>query len=496
VESRRVRSDDRQDVESRRVRSDDRQDVESRRDSSGSVAVAGVVDRGPAVDRPLPPSPSRDFLSSHAVASCTVAGDSSEPGTDAAVQELFYRHDRVPLVYWRQLSGAKTAVLLTGAVAVLSFVTGLSHLSQGTALTFDGPLAPLVPAGSGVVRLAGVLLGFAHAVVTVGLQRRKRLAWYGAVVTLPLAALLPLVTAEPTDVLLFFVPLVALPLVVRNRSTFDRSLDLSPLQIAALTSFVGVQVYGTVGTYVLQEQYNGIETWTDAFYYIVVTGTTVGYGDATPASADAKLFTLSVLIFGTAAFTVAFGSLIVPAIESRMTAAFGHMTASELTLLEDHVLVLGHGDFTEPLLDELEETTDVVVVTPDTDEASALANRDVNVLTGDPTDEEVLLDAGIESASGVVAATHDDARDALAILAARRANPDVRVVAAASDQRHVEKLRDVGADTVISPTVIGGRLLGRSIAGETDPLVDEWSDEAAGPDDESDSDSGDAPPDA
>ena len=406
-----------------------------------------------------------------------MASDSPE-ASDSALQELFYRQEQVPLVYWQQLSGAKTAVLLTGTVAVLSFVTGLSHLSQGASLTFDGPLAPLVPpAAGGVVRLAGVVLGFLLAGVAAGLQLRKRLAWYAATWLLPLAALLPLVTAEATDVLLFFVPLVALPLVVRNRSAFDRSLDLSPLQIAALTAFLAVQVYGTVGSYVLRNEYAGIETWTDAFYYIVVTGTTVGYGDATPTSEGAKLFTLSVLIFGTAAFTVAFGSLIVPALESRMTAAFGHMTASELTLLEDHVLVLGYGDFTEPLLDELEGTTDVVVVTPDTEHASALNDRNVNVLTADPTDEDALLDAGIAAASGVVAATHDDARDALAILAARRANPDVRVVAAASNPRHVEKLRDVGADTVISPTVIGGRLLGRSVSGQSDPLLDAVADD-------------------
>jgi voltage-gated potassium channel len=146
------------------------------------------------------------------------------------------------------------------------------------------------------------------------------------------------------------------------------------------------------------------------------------------------------------------------------------MTASELTLLEDHVLVLGNGELTEPLLDELDATTDVVVVTPDADAASALDERDVNVLTADPTDEGPLLDARIDAARGVVVATDDDARDALAVVAARQANPDVRIVAAATDQKHADKLEAVGADTVISPAVIGGRLLGRSVLGEADAL--------------------------
>jgi voltage-gated potassium channel len=403
---------------------------------------------------------------------------------DAALRELFSHGERVPLVYWRRFSGAKTTVIATGAVGILAFITGLSHLSQG-AVVFDGPLAVVIPPGwTGRVTFSGVLLGFLLGGIAAGMQRRYRLAWWGAVVGLSLAMSLPLVTAEATDVLLFVAALATLPLVVRNRAQFDRSIDLSPFQIAALTTLVAVQVYGTIGAYVLREDYTGIETWTDAFYYIVVTGTTVGYGDATPTSQDAKLFTLSVLVVGTAAFGAAFGSFIVPALETRLTAAFGTMTASELTLLEDHVVVLGSGDLTEPLLDEL-DGEDVVVITLDTEAATALRDRDVSVLTDDPTDTEALLDARVDAARGVVAATDDDAENTLAIIAARQTNPDVRIVAAATDQRHVDKLEGVGADAVISPAVIGGRLLGRSVVGEADPLLSD----TAEADDAADTDS-------
>jgi voltage-gated potassium channel len=401
----------------------------------------------------------------------TVASDTPDTQMDSALRELFYRSDRVPFVYWRRFSGARTTVLLIGSVAVLAFVTGLSHLSQGTG-TFDGPLRPFLPSDlSDVVLFSGVLLGFLLGTVAVGLHYRKRLAWYGAVCVLPLSLLLPLGTAEPTDVLLFLLTLVTLPLVVRNRHSFDQRFELSSLQITALASFLAVQIYGTVGVYVMRKDYTGIETWIDAFYYIVVTGTTVGYGDATPETQGAKLFTLSVLIIGTATFGAVFGSLLVPALESRLTAAFGTMTASELALLEDHVLILGYGELTEPLLDELTATTDVVVVTPDTDTASSLGDRDINVLTADPTDEHALLDAGIETASGVVAATSDDAQDTLAVLAARQANPDIRVVAAATNHRHVDKFERIGVDEVISPAVIVGRRLGRSVTGD-DSLSD------------------------
>ena len=413
-----------------------------------------------------------------------VANDPSETPMDAALQELFYRSDRVPFVYWREYTGTDTTVLLTGAVAVLAFVTGLSHFSQGD-LAFDGPLAPLLPAEwTTVVPFGAVLGAFVLGGLAVGLRRRLRIAWYGTVIVLPLVVVLPLVTAEPTDVLLFVLSLGTFPLVVRNRTAFDQSLDLSPFQTAAIVAFVAGQVYGTVGAYRLRADYAGIETWTDAFYYIVVTGTTVGYGDATPTSQGAKLFTLSAIVISTGTFAVASGSLIVPAIESRVSAAFGTMTASELALMEDHVVVLGYGDLTEPLVDELVTTTDVVVVTADADTASALDEEDVNVLTADPTNEDALRDARIDAASGVVAATADDAQDTLAVLAAREANPDLRIVAAATDHGHVGKLERVGADEVISPSVIVGRQLGQSVLGDAEASTAETETGGTNDDDE------------
>ncbi|MDG5774884.1 NAD-binding protein [Haloarculaceae archaeon H-GB2-1] len=399
-----------------------------------------------------------------------MAGDVPGPDSDSALDEMFYRTERVQFVYWRQFSGAKTTVMLTTAIAVLAFVTGLSDLSQAT-VELNGPLATFLPGPSDAVRLYGVFFAFIVGGLTVGLQRRVRLAWYGTVVALPMIALLPLLTADSTDIPLLLATMVAFPLVVYNRGKFDKPIDLSPFQTAALTAFVAVQIYGTLGTYAMRDRYTGIASVTDAFYYIIVTGTTVGYGDATPTDPLTKLFTVSVIVLGTGSFTLASGSLLIPALESRISAAFGNMTASELTLLEDHVLVLGYSELTEPLIDVLAPATDVVVVTPDAESASELTEFDVNVLTDDPTDEETLLDARVDTAKGVVVAGDDDAQDVLMILAARQANPDVRIVAAANDQKHVDKLEGVGADTVISPTLIGGQMLGQSILDEDDDPV-------------------------
>ncbi len=414
--------------------------------------------------------------------------DEGKGTSEPVLDEVFYPAERVPFVEWKELSGAKPAVLLTGAAAVLAFVTGLSNLGREAPM-LEGPLSVVLTVPPAFVQFGGVIFAFALGVVTFGLGRRKRLAWWGAIAVLPALAVLPLVTLQPTDVPLFLLTLVTYPLLLVNRSRFDETIDLSPLQIASLSSIVAVVLYGTIGTYGLRDQFLELETWSDAVYYVLVTIATVGYGDITPVTAQARWFSLSVIVFGTGAFTVAVGALIGPAIESRMTKAFGVMTASDLTLFEDHVVVLGYGDVTEPLLEELAGETEVVVVTPDQATVSALQDGEdgPHLLTGDPTDESVLEDARVDTARGVVVGSNDDARDALAVLATRNVAPDVRTVAAATDRKHVEKLRSVGADEVIDPRTIGGQLLGQSVLGgeSTDTLLDGT--------DTSDADSGEEP---
>ena len=119
----------------------------------------------------------------------------------------------------------------------------------------------------------------------------------------------------------------------------------------------------------------------------------------------------------TASFALALGSLLGPVIEARLTNALGTMTDSQLEALDYHVIVLGYGDLTEPILDELgdrndrSERTPFVVVTPETP-AAELRETDRSVLVGNPSDDEPLRRAGIERARAVVAATESDAKDA------------------------------------------------------------------------------------
>ncbi|TKX77695.1 potassium channel protein [Halorubrum sp. SD626R] len=357
----------------------------------------------------------------------------------------------------------RASIALTFAVALLSILAGLAQIGG---LGVDGPLARHVPA---VIRqtvgFTGTITGFAMLGSGFALRSGYRVGWYSTAVLLPLTAVQGLMQASVLSFPLVALSVLSVPALVINRGRFDRPYSPSPTQLAAGAALVSAVAYGTVGSYALRDDFEGIETIVDAFYFTVVTASTVGYGDvhpgAGPESDIAQLFVLSSLVMNVAAFAVALGVLLTPAIEAQLSKALGKMTDKQIDLLDDHVLVLGYGDLTEPILEELTERGGVefAVVTTDETAARRLSDRDIPVSTADPSDVEPLERVNISGARAVVVATEDDARDALAILTARQLNPEIRIVAAATQRENVNKLRRAGADQVISPALLGGHIL-------------------------------------
>lgn len=149
--------------------------------------------------------------------------------------------------------------------------------------------------------------------------------------------------------------------------------------------------------------------------------------------------------------------------------------------MKNHVVVLGYGSLTRPVLDKLGERTRYVVVATDPELADRLRDRGYDVVETEAVDEEALAEAGVRDARAVVVASENDADDALAILTVNQSSPDVEVIAVASSSENAGKLRRAGADTVVSPADIVGKLLVESaLTGkDTERIVEEMRDRIA-----------------
>ena len=84
---------------------------------------------------------------------------------------------------------------------------------------------------------------------------------------------------------------------------------------------------------------------------------------------------------------------------------------------------------------------------------------EVPVLKGDGGDEEVLTAARIQNARGLATVLPEDKDNLLTTVTARHLNPNLRIVARCAEAPMVEKLLRHGANSAISPNMIGGMRL-------------------------------------
>ena len=71
--------------------------------------------------------------------------------------------------------------------------------------------------------------------------------------------------------------------------------------------------------------------------------------------------------------------------------------------------------------------------------------------------------AGVQRAAGVFAVTGDDSKNLVITLSAKKLNPGARVVARCHDVRFVDKIRQVGADDIVSPDFTGALRIASSM---------------------------------
>jgi len=245
--------------------------------------------------------------------------------------------------------------------------------------------------------------------------------------------------------------------------------------VAALTVFLLVFALGVAGFKIL-----GGPEWTllDAIYMTVITVATIGYGEVHDLSGHpaARGFAVVyiILCLGTIAFAVT--SMTAFVVEGELRHLLGRRKMEKaIAKLSNHYLVCGSDETARTVVQELIQTQKPFVVVDSSDERVSKMREmgEVNWVQGDPSEDAVLEKAGIGRARGIICSLPTDEANLFVVVTAKSLNPGIRVVAKGIDVKSHDKIKKAGADSVISPTFIGGmRMVSEMVRPATTTFLD------------------------
>ena len=304
-----------------------------------------------------------------------------------------------------------------------------------------------------------VLIGVGMLVMSIGLLFRSRFAW---IITIVLTASLVLsaeIVGHAHHTGLVYYDGALLLALLLSYSWFDRT-SLAAGTLFAITSALLLLIYAVFGSLYLGEQFSPpIKDLVTSLYYSVVTMSTVGYGDITPKTVDARLFAVSVMFLGLAVFATSLTAIAGPMI-ARLSAP-----KEKRMKRTNHFIVVGATPLAYNTYREFKKRNqEVILIMP---QAPASGDIDpADLIIGDANSLTTLRQACADQAQAVLAMRADDSDNAFIALAVKELKGRAKTVVAINDSKHMDRIKLVQPDIVIAPEVLGGELLAMALSGE------------------------------
>jgi len=205
--------------------------------------------------------------------------------------------------------------------------------------------------------------------------------------------------------------------------------------------------------------------WFDGLYMTAISLTTVGFLEVHEMSHAGRFFTI-ILCFG-GIFTLFYTAteIIRSIVSGELSSILGkEYMARSLESMKDHMIVCGFGRMGRFVCMEFERLRTPFVVIEVNENCIHDWNYEFGIpLIGDASSDDVLKRAGVERAKGLITVLSSDAANLYIVLSARLLNATVNIVSRAEEEVAEVKLRRVGANSVISPYLLGGHRIAQAV---------------------------------
>jgi voltage-gated potassium channel len=255
---------------------------------------------------------------------------------------------------------------------------------------------------------------------------------------------------------------------VRGRFT-DVYMAFRRSQVAQI-AFIATLIIcvSTVGIYYIERNDNpdAFATLFDSFWYIIVTMTTVGYGDKFPLGVTGKIFGIFIMMIGVAVMGTVTGRIASFLVERQMRAGKGLIGLSNM---ENHFIICGWKKDLANLLHDildvnyyLKADSIVLINKADSQIMDELRNdprfTKIKFIYGDHTDENVLVRANIKKANTILLLADQignptpmetDSRTVMASMTVEALNKKIYTCAELLDSKFEKHLKLSDVDEII-----------------------------------------------
>ncbi|MDW7695567.1 potassium channel protein [Flammeovirgaceae bacterium SG7u.111] len=198
----------------------------------------------------------------------------------------------------------------------------------------------------------------------------------------------------------------------------------------------------------------------DAFYMTVITISTVGMNEIQKVDEGGRIFVSFYIIFNFSVFAYFVSVITKYLFEGELREILNsYMVNRVADKMKGHTIVCGYGNNGSKACEELYRSGvpfALIEQNPDVVDDTYAHAKNVYLVQGDATSDDVLLSAGIERAKTIITTLPRDAENVFVTLTAKELNPKIKIVARASDESSISKLERAGAHHVVMPDAIGG----------------------------------------